>query len=337
MHLTPTKRARIVRARRAGERVTDLALEFKCNPSTITRTTQLYDETGDFYKKRPKKGRPRKLDDRDVRFAVRKLDFTVVRDATDLQRQFFPDVAPTTIRKYMREAGLYGRIRRQVPLIIKPVASLRYRWARMVRSWTRENWNDVAFSDESKFCLFGSNGPKYCRRRKGAALDPRYTEKRVQGGGGHLFVWGMITSKGPGRLIRVEGTLTAMKLIEIYKTAYIPSLYALSLSPTDTIFQQDNDPKHTANVTWAWIEDNNIPMMPWPSHSPDMNPIEHCWDELDRRLRRRSPPPTNIDQLFDMLCEEWARLSMDYIAHLYDSMTSRVEALYQARGWNTSY
>ncbi|GFU56849.1 transposable element Tcb2 transposase [Trichonephila clavipes] len=37
--------------------------------------------------------------------------------------------------------------------------------------------------------------------------------------------------------------------------------------------------------------------MEWPACSPDMNPIEHVWDALGRRVAGRQPPPQTLQEL----------------------------------------
>ena len=39
----------------------------------------------------------------------------------------------------------------------------------------------------------------------------------------------------------------------------------------------------------------------------DMSPIEYLWDNLDRKVRLRNPPPRNLAQLRQALIEEWHR------------------------------
>ncbi|GFV39776.1 hypothetical protein TNCV_4320741 [Trichonephila clavipes] len=40
-----------------------------------------------------------------------------------------------------------------------------------------------------------------------------------------------------------------------------------------------------------------ISQMDWPMFSPDLNPIEHVWDTLGRRLAAQFHPPRNTQQL----------------------------------------
>ncbi|GFW51634.1 transposable element Tcb1 transposase [Trichonephila clavipes] len=40
------------------------------------------------------------------------------------------------------------------------------------------------------------------------------------------------------------------------------------------------------------LHSEDITRMDWPAYSPDLNPIEHVWDMLGRRIAVRQPPPS---------------------------------------------
>ena len=64
-----------------------------------------------------------------------------------------------------------------------------------------------------------------------------------------------------------------------------------------TLLQQDNARPHTARITTDFLRQQAVNVMPWPSVSPDLNPIEHLWDELGQRVRARLLQPQNFQQL----------------------------------------
>uniref|UniRef100_A0AAY5L537 Tc1-like transposase DDE domain-containing protein n=1 Tax=Esox lucius TaxID=8010 RepID=A0AAY5L537_ESOLU len=76
-----------------------------------------------------------------------------------------------------------------------------------------------------------------------------------------------------------------------------------------------------------FLEAENIPVLAWPAYSPDMSPIEHVWDALDRRIRQRVPGPANIQQLPTAIEEEWINIPQATINNLINSMQRRCFAL----------
>ena len=77
--------------------------------------------------------------------------------------------------------------------------------------------------------------------------------------------------------------------------------------------------------------------MKWPGQSPDLNPIEHLWDELERQIRKRDPPPVSERELAVILQEEWVKISDAVFQKLILSMNSRVKAVQRAKGYATKY
>jgi hypothetical protein len=107
--------------------------------------------------------------------------------------------------------------------------------------------------------------------------------------------------------------------------------------PTYPFYAMDNDPKHSSRRIQGWFRTNGIKLLDWPAYSPNMNPIEHVWSYLERRLHRHDHLPTNSDQLWAALEEEWYNIPTQYIHRLYASMPARLTALRRAGGYATKY
>ena len=117
----------------------------------------------------------------------------------------------------------------------------------------------------------------------------------------------------------------------------VPYLKQVDEQCSGVIFQEDKAPCHVAEYTTWWRQTHNINRMPWPAQSPDLNPIEHLWDHLDRQIRKRRPLPTSPTALAAALQDAWGKIPLDVVRNLIASMPTRVGAVIKAKGWHTSY
>ena len=75
--------------------------------------------------------------------------------------------------------------------------------------------------------------------------------------------------------------------------------------------------------------------MNWPPSSPDMNPIEHLWDEVERRMKKYQPK--NEDQPCRILQAEWEGIGQDVTKKLVESVLNRLYECYRMKERSTRY
>ncbi|GFS74692.1 transposable element Tcb2 transposase [Trichonephila clavipes] len=245
-------------------------------------------------------------------------------------------VSTQTVRNRLHGAGLY--FRRLMVCVRLTSRHRRYRreWATEHVYWRRNEWSNDHFSGESRFSVHPNNRRNFIWRECGSRNNPASVHKSVRFGGGGVLVYGSISIDGHTYLYIIrDGPLTALQNSdEILRPIVVP--YAAAIGD-DFILMDDNCRPHRANQVEDFLFEEGIVRMEWPACSPDMNPIDHIWDAVGRRVAGHQPPPQTFQELERALLEEWDRIPQLVFNSLIDSMPQRCSSLLVVRGNHIPY
>ncbi|CAJ0951774.1 unnamed protein product [Ranitomeya imitator] len=234
-------------------------------------------------------------------------------------------VSVNTIRNVLHRNGLRSRRARKVPLLSKRHVKARLQFAHDHLEDSDTDWFKVLWSDETKIEIFGANPhvtfgdwmalhttPRIPSLQSSMVVAASCCGAVSQPRG--LAIWSASMGRWIARLPGDFGKNLCSSIKDLKMGRHF-------------IFQQDNDPKHTAKETKAWFKRQKIKVLQWPGQSPDLNPIENLWKELKIKVHMRHPK--NLDNLEKICVEEWAKITPQTCAGLISCGQGQEEIIRQ--------
>ncbi|GFX60746.1 transposable element Tcb2 transposase [Trichonephila clavipes] len=317
-----------------GRSVTSVAAEFGIAQSIVSRLWRQFQTTGTAIRGFSS-GRPRGTTPADGRYIALQARRNRRQTAGEIARHTTQatgrPISRFTVARRLHCCSLFAR--RPVQCVPLTPAHRRRRslWCREHRNWRDNEWGRILFTDESRFSLSSDSHRILIWRQRGSRNHPSNIIERDRYGGRGVLVWGgiMLGSRTDLHIfdvVSVNGTRYCNEILLPY-VRFFRGAMGLQF-----LFMDDNAACHRTVAAEQLLESEDIERMDWPARSPDLNPIEHVWDFLGRRLAARTLPPVTIRELRLALQDEWTAMPQQLIYTLILSMGRRCETCLAVRG-----
>ncbi|GFW58069.1 transposable element Tc1 transposase [Trichonephila clavipes] len=272
-HLDAFTRGQIIGKLEEGRSVTSVAAEFGIALSIVSRLWRQFQTTGTA-----------------IRGNRRKTAGEIARHTTQVTGR---PISRFTVARRLHGGGLFAR--RPVRCVPLTPAQRRRRslWCQEHRNWRDNAWGRVLFTDERRFSLSSDSHRILIWRERGSRNHPSNSIERDSYGGRGVLVWGgIMLGSRPDLHVFDAGSVNGTRYCNEIHLPYV-RLFRGAMG-LQFLFMDGNAPCHRTVAAEQLLENEDIERMDWPARSPDLNPIEHVWDFLGRRLAARTLAPVTI-------------------------------------------
>lgn len=147
--------------------------------------------------------------------------------------------------------------------------------------------------------------------------------------------WACFSYFGKGLLVVMQGNQDSKKYVKLLEDHLLDRASITHVESWN--FQQNNCPIHGSNYSKSWVANRNINSLDWPSRAHDMNPIENLWAVLARRVYYNARKISSVDELKEVVLNEWEKLEEHVLHEHIDSMQRRYIAVHASQGAKTKY
>jgi len=291
-------------------------------------------------KRKPGSGRPKSLTNTDLRVIKRFVIANPTITAARLKIELSAVVGHLSERRIQsvlqKDLKLLSRSAAKKPLLTKAMKQKRLAFCHKYKNWTEEQWSNVMFTDESMFKCIRSASAKVRRPKGSNRFDPRFTVKTVKHPA-QVMVWGCFSGSGGkgGLYFLPKGQ---MMNGDHYKMVLEEHLLPAMERLQATHFLQDGAPCHKSKKVKDLLAQADFEVMDWPGNSPDLNPIENCWNHMKDMLKFKNTISQDLlETEIQKLWDEDEELSQGYLRDLSNSMPKRIKMVIKNKGEMTKY
>lgn len=250
-----------------------------------------------------------------------------IRSAAEMVQDLALPIKRWQACNILRRSGHFKYRKMMTKPALKPDHEVaRFEWAKAHIHWQLE-WTRVVFSDEKKFNLDGPDGFAYYWHDLRKEKKFRYSRNF---GGGSLMVWAGFSMYGTTHLCKIVGRMNTRRYLDLLEDDLVP--YLENEMEDDFIYQQDNAAIHVSREAIDWFEEKDVPLLPWPARSPDLNPIENLWGILARRVYEGGRQFATMRELEAEVREAWREIQPNTLESLVNSMPNRLIEVVRRNG-----
>lgn len=240
-------------------------------------------------------------------------------------------VSPMTIARAMSKNGIKTYVGCSKQFLSMQNQIKRLKFAIKYQHWTSSDWTRVVSLDEKTIQTY-ANGKVLVKRRAKERYDAdKLVTAEVQNTNNKVNLVGMISFNGPNMIYSAPTKLNSRQFKQLM-------MKKVESHISNRILLMDNCKIHGEGIKYL-LQSGVKVILDYPPKSPDLNPIENIWAELQKKMNRklRNICVSTKDQLHELIRESWREIPSSLIRTCMLSMPKRLKEVIRLRGKQTKY